>query len=380
MPNFIKNRTWIDINLSKIPKNLKTIRKFIGDTGIIFVAKSDCMGFGLVPVVKKAVAAGVDKVAVSELSEAIALRQAGVTQPILLLYQPINWEINALIDNNIDISISNPSVVPTLMKAACEKEKMVSVDLFLETGMHRYGLQKKDIEKTINDLKSCPYIKITSISSHFATSDTDLDFAKKQLTRFLERMEMVCNYCDTIESIHISNSAATKLILESWDGATYKHLIPNARVYVRVCRALMGATNVPLDSSLLPVFERVTSHVAEVQTIKKGEYVGYDKSFQAEKDMTIATVPVGWANCGYYFRKATVVVNGKKCKMIGTPSANAMTIDDCGDVKVGDLVYLIKQDGEGEQMTLEDLAQMNGITHTHITASLGGFIPRVYSE
>ena len=142
----------------------------------------------------------------------------------------------------------------------------------------------------------------------------------------------------------------------------------------------MGATNVSIDKSLAPVFEKVTSQIAEVQMIKKGEFVGYDKSFQAKEDMTIATVPVGWANCGYYFRKATVVVNGKKCNMVGVPSANAMTIDDCADVKVGDFVYLIKQDGEGEQMTLEDLAQMNGITHTHITASLGGFIPRVYSE
>ncbi len=379
MHNPQKNRTEIYIDTTVITENSRKIRTNTGkSTGIIFVAKSNCMGFGLVETVKAAVAGGVDKIAVSELKEAILLRKNKVTLPILLLYQPVENELNTLIENDIEISISNPSIVEKIIQLASDKKKQVNVDLFLETGMHRYGLQFNDIERVTKRLCSNPYVTITGISSHFATTDTDIEFAKDQLDLFIESVKIVTRFCSSIRSVHIANTGATMQFHDSWKKTTYKKFLPDAKVYIRVFRAIVGATAIQNLVKVEPAFKRVTTVITEVQDIKKGDFIGYDKSFQTDKDISIATIPVGWANAGYYFRKAFVVVNNTKCKMLGFPSANALTFENTTNAQPGDTVYLVKQDGEGEQVTLEELATLNGITHTHITSSLGGFLPKIY--
>lgn len=374
-------RAQININVRNIDKNITATKKVIGnDVGIILVGKSDCMGFGLLHCSKVALRSGVDMIAVSEIWEAKALREASITAPILLLYQPLSEEIETLIELNVILSISNIETAKTIIETATKLQKPVSVDLFLETGMHRYGILEEYLVETIKLLKACPFIQIKSVSSHFATSDSDLDYAEVQMHQFLKGLEIIASVGVQIEMVHFANSAAVQLFQKSWNTSTYNQFFPTIKPYIRVCRTILGASPVQTNYSLLPVLSSITTSITDVQNVKKGEYIGYDKSYKADRDISVATLPIGWGNSGYIFQKGAVIINGVRCPMIGYPSANALSVENIPLAPIGTTVFLIKQDGDGEQFSLEDLAQMNNITQTHITSFLGCHIPKVYSD
>ncbi|MCX7997249.1 MAG: alanine racemase [Patescibacteria group bacterium] len=378
----VNPHTAITISTGAIRRNCESLSLKIGPAvDITFVAKSNAMGYGLIESTKQALRGGARRIAVSDVNDVSILRDNGITASIILLYHPLPDASTVAIHHGVTISISNPVSLLSLEKLARKLRKTVSVDLFFDTGMKRYGIDPNYIPELIRTLQKTSNIRVAGISSHFATSDSDIQFAKKQLTCFhkiLVRLHPVINR--TVRDIHIANSAAVELLPDSWNSQNVLKLYPNARMSVRIFRAVVGASPVRMQPPLEPAFVSFTSVVQTTQRVKKGEYIGYDKSYQAKRDLNVAIVPVGWANAGYQLQRGYVIVNNVKCPMVGFPSANALSFENLAGAKEGDIVYLVKQDGLGEQLTLQELAEINGITQTHITAALGAFNPRFYRE
>ena len=367
-----KIRVCARIHTGAIIHNFNEIKKQIPyGTNIMPVIKADAYGHGALTFANL-LKGEADYFAVATVDEAIELRNNSITNPILVLGHTFSEEQKEAIANNVILTVTSYEDALSISTIAQSLEKEAVVHIAVDTGMGRIGFCPCDESVAIiGKIASLKNIKIDGVFTHFATSDeADKSFTKVQTKRFFDFVvELDAEYI-----CHCGNSAAIMQHKE----ASFDMMRPGIILY-----GLYPSDEVEKSVlDLKPVMELI-SHVAYVKTIKKGDSVSYGRTFIAEKEMKIATIPVGYAD-GYprlLSNKGRVIINGKYAPIVGRICMDQFMVDvtDIDNVNVGDRVILMGSDGN-ISVTADDIASLTGTINYEVVCNISKRVPREVVE
>lgn len=377
----IIKRTWAEVDLCALEENFKAIRAHIGnDTKLCCVVKADGYGHGAVKLSELYSKLGADFFAVSNIDEALELREHGIKEPVLILgYTPVALALT-LAENNITQAVYGLDYAKALSEAAQIAGVTLDVHIKIDTGMSRIGFMCQSFPEDNSSLEeiatacSLHCLNTRGIMAHFAVSDEGEDgkeYTLRQLEAFRYTVDALAQRGVNFEIVHHANSGAVEYYKES-------HLS-----LVRAGIILYGLAPNPAISSeikLKPALTLKTS-VAFVKKLRKGSTVSYGRTFKAEEDMVVATVPIGYADG--YFRSLSeggyMTVNGQKAKILGRVCMDQTVIDvtHIDSVKIGDEVVVFSN-GENNTPTADELAFLADTINYEIVCAVSKRVPRVY--
>ena len=349
------SRVCARIHMDALEKNLASMKANMQpQTKMIGVIKADAYGHGAVAVAqcmeKKEYVWGF---ATATVEEAISLREAGITRPILILgfTFPEDYEKMALLE--IRPAVFTTQMAAQMAEAAQKTGKTMKIHLKVDTGMGRIGLY--DDERgvaTACEIAAMKGLEIEGLFTHFARADeTDLSPAKIQLSRYLNFRKALEDKGIHIPVSHVSNSAGIMRFPE----ANLDVVRAGITLY-----GLFPSDEVKEDPVFLSPLMELKSHVAYVKEVSEKTAISYGGTFVADKTMRVATIPVGYAD-GYprsLSNKGWVLIHGHKCPILGRVCMDQFMVDvtDVPTVQVLDEVTLLGCDGE-ERITAEMLGK-----------------------
>ncbi len=375
-------RTWTEISLDNAKKNFKLIKEKIGDTKLCCVIKADGYGHGAVSLAALYERLGADYFAVSNLDEAKELRDYNISLPILILgYTPVENAVD-LAELNITQAVYSLDYAKALSEQ-CEINKIdVKVHIKVDTGMSRIGFMCQEFPRDNNSIKeiktACGLVglNVEGIFTHFCVSDSDVDgkeFTDKQYSNFSHTINSLKENNIEFKIAHCSNSGAIEDYPE-----TYCDM-------VRAGVIMYGLAPSPIlqDRMDLAPCMSMKTVIAHIKTIKKGASVSYGRTFTAEKDTKVATVPVGYAD-GFiraYAKGGYMIVNGKRADIIGRICMDQTMLDitDIDEVNIGDEV-LVFGSGENGERTADDLAVCADTINYEVVCTISKRVPRLYVD
>ena len=360
------NPTVLEISLNAVKHNLNYFRSKIGkDTMVLAVVKASGYGTDPTGIASFLEENGVNYFAVAYADEGIALRNAGVITPILVLHPQFN-NLELLIEYDLEPNLYSKKVLSEFLRIS--KSRQLSeypVHLKFNTGLNRLGFDKKDLEGLFALLEDENSIFVKSLFSHLAASEDDSlrEFTLKQIADFnaiAEGFERLWAYRPLR---HMTNTSG---VLN----------FPEAHFdMVRVGLGLYGfANDVNLDSKLMNAL-KLKSVISQIHTVERGQNVGYNMGFTAEHDCMTATIPIGHADG--IFRslgqgKISVRIKNKKAPVIGNICMDMIMIDVTGiDCREGDEVIIF----DSREEILEMARRAETISYEILTA-LGPRIKR----
>lgn len=365
-------RVAAEINLDRLAYNMRNIKAAVGDKKVLAVVKADAYGHGAVEAAKVCLFNGAEYLAVANSDEGLSLRENNIMEPILILGYTVSGNLRAVIENDITQTVFSYDMAEEISQAAAKAGKVCRVHIKIDTGMGRLGFLPT--EESIEEICAVSRMKgifVEGIFTHFAEADS----ADKSYTDLqAERFEYMCAELEKrgLKLLrHCSNSAA---ILD----------MPRLRYdMVRAGIILYGyypSNEVKKTVDVKPVMSLKT-HISYVKELKAGSSVSYGRTFTAKEDMTVATVPVGYAD-GYmraFSNKARVIVKGKYAPVVGRVCMDQFMIDVSGicGVEMGDEVILLGESGE-RSVDADELARLGDTISYEILCAVGKRVPRVY--
>ncbi len=333
----------VKINLTALRHNFSQVRKLAPDSRILSVIKADAYGHGLTTIARALSES--DAFGVACIEEAMELREAGITSPILLLEGPFSQEELTLVAAlHLDIVVHTSEQIHMIEQY--RGEYSFPVWLKIDTGMHRLGFHPDTVKGIYDRLSSLKHVRDElTLMSHFADAgNSESSITKKQSELFQELTQNLSG------KRSIANSAA---ILNCPD-CHFDYVRPGLMLYG--ISPIPGKTSCELD--LQPVMSLQTKIIA-VKEVKQGETVGYGAEWQCPESMPIGIVAIGYGD-GYprHAKSGTpVMVNGQLAQLIGKPSMDMITVDlrEIPRVKIGDAVELW-----GEAIPVEEVAEHAG--------------------
>lgn len=355
----IQKRVIAEINLNALEENFNKIPK-----PVCCVVKADAYGHGAVEISKFLEKLGASYLAVSNIEEAIEIRNGGVKIPIVILgYTPAECARDLSI-YNIDQCVYSYEFAKALNDNAVKENVKIKIHIKIDTGMGRIGFQYHDKHNELEEaLKASKLSNLIphGIFMHFAKSDEGInDYTKNQYKYFTSAIKYLEDNGVKFNVHHCANSGA---ILDYQD----YHLD-----MVRAGVILYGVNPSPFEHHFKYVLT-LKSRVSHVKTVFKGDSVSYNGLFVADRDTRIATIPVGYADG--FCRESTgtyVMVNGHKATVIGRVCMDQMMVI-CEDAKVGDEVIIY-----GDGITVDDVAKYNKTSPYKVLCDIGRRVPRVY--
>ena len=379
----IIKRTWAEVDLDAIEHNFRAIRAHIGeDTKLCCVVKADGYGHGAVKLAQLYSELGADFFAVSNIDEALELRGSGITEPVLILgYTPVSLA-KILADNGIAQAVYGLDYAKALSASSLQAGVTIDVHIKIDTGMSRIGFMCQSFPEdnsSIDEIaEACalPALNPCGIMAHFAVSDEGEEgkaYTLRQLDAFNFIVKSLADRGVTFPLIHHANSGAVEYYRDA-------HLS-----MVRAGIILYGLAPNPAIASALDLKPAMSlkSTVAFVKKLRKGSDVSYGRTFTADRDMTVATVPVGYADG--YFRNLSkdgyMTIKGKKAKILGRVCMDQTIVDvtDIEDVRIGDEVVLFSN-GENNTPTACELATFAGTINYEIVCAVSKRVPRIYNR
>lgn len=364
------------IDLSAIDNNFEEIRKAIKkDTKVVAVIKADGYGHGAIPIAGEI--EGLDYIwgfATAATSEAIALREAGITKPILILGVTFEDEYKSIVENDIRPAVFSYETAKAFSHIAGVLGKKVYLHIKIDTGMGRIGYPVcKESAGEIARIATLPNVCIEGIFTHFSKADEkDKTYANMQIENFKSIISMVEDTGIDIPLKHCSNSA----------GITD---IPSVNMdLVRAGIIIYGL--LPSDEidksalSLKPVMT-LKSRIVHIKRPKEGSLISYGGTYKVSNGDVIATVSFGYAD-GYprtLSNKGYVLVKGHKAPIVGRVCMDQFMINikDIPHVNVGDEVTLVGKDGN-ESITMEELGDLSGRFNYEFACDINPRVPRIY--
>lgn len=363
-----KNRqTELLIDLEAMEYNYEKIQELQPDKKILPVLKASGYGIGA-----KNVKAFIDKLNLDIIGTAFV--DEGIVQrehldykgEIVVLNQPAKEEIPNIVKYNITPGVCYIEFLQELNKEAEKENKIVNVHMEIETGMGRTGVQLENVSNFVELSKNLKNIRIEGIYTHFATSDTDLEYTRKQIEVFNKALEIIKQKIDTIKYVHVANSAAIMQIKD----LPGNMIRPGIMLY-----GYMPDKDVKTNVKLKPACV-LKSKISFIKTVEAGTSISYGRRFITTRKSRIANVPIGYADGirRKLSNKGRVVINGKTAPIVGTVCMDSFMIDvtDMEDVKIDDDVYI----WDNKNITLEEIAKQCETINYEILSTISNRVIR----
>lgn len=373
-------RTWIEIDKTSIKKNYRTFRKLTKrDCLLLSVVKSNAYGHDLIEFSKEMDKLGTDWLGVDSVTEALALRDAGVTKPILILGYTLPERFAEASEKNISLTISSKENLSNLLKFFQKNKNSnpARIHLKIDTGMHRQGFFLAHLSQMIKILKNrSDRMIIEGIYTHFA--------AAKNPSSSKDTRDQIQEFKEAIGIIRragfnpIRHAAATSGTI----------VFPEAHFdMVRIGIGLYG--HWPSEETKAVFEQSIKLHpaitwktiIGEIKNLPKGSRLGYDFTETLKKDSKIAICPIGYWH-GYPRNLSSigkVLINGQKAKIIGRISMDMIIIDvsDIKTPKIGQEVVLLGENKK-EMISADEIAHLANTTSYEIITRLNPLMRRFY--
>lgn len=380
--------TYCEINLKAIRANTRELKrlakrnkfelptrpahvKFKLANHILAVIKADAYGHGMREVAAMLDGEGIEYFAVSDVKEGKELRSMKVTQPILLFESTLPAHVGEMVKYQLTPSLCDYPMAKALNEKAAKAKKCVDVHIKVDTGMGRLGIWHEQAFHFVQRVHALKNLRIMGIFTHFPAADTDAWFTQEQIDKLYTLVKDLDTAGIIIPYIHAANSMGL---------AGYKtHVLnltrPGLMIYgLHPHPSLHGAVK------LKPAMS-VKSQVIFVKTVEKGQSISYGRTFFTKRRMTVATVPIGYAD-GYFrafSNKAHVLIGGHRCQVLGRVTMDQIVVDvsHCPRVKVGSPVVVMGRQGK-EEVNADELAHHADTINYEIVCSFGSRLVKQY--
>lgn len=354
------------INLGAIRQNIEQIGHHIPEEALKWaVVKANAYGHGAVAVAT-AIQGDVDGFCVSNIDEAIELRQAGIKKKILILGVSEIESVKLAREFDLTLTVAGLEWLQALLSTDLDLAGL-TVHLKVDSGMGRIGFREASQAEEAQDLLQQHGARVEGIFTHFATADEVLDtYFNRQMQSF---KDILAGMKEVPELVHASNSATTL-----WHAETIFKA-------VRMGDAMYGLNpsgqvlDLPYDLTPALILESALVHV---KTVPAGACMGYGATYQADSEQVIATVPIGYAD-GWTrdMQNFSVLVDGQACPIVGRVSMDQITIRLPKLYPLGTKVTLIGSNG-GKEITATQVATYRGTINYEVVCLLSDRIPREY--
>jgi len=365
------HETVLEINLNALVNNLNYFRKKLNPhTKIMAMVKAFSYGSGSFEIANILQFHRIDYLAVAYADEGVELRKAGINVPIMVM-NPDEQSFDAIIKHNLEPEIYNFRSLSLLEEATRSNiipdNKPVKVHIKLDTGMHRLGFAPDEVEDLIDRMLKMSSIYVQSVFSHLASSDdpSDDDFTKFQIELFQQMAFRIMERSDHHILMHILNSAGISRFPEA---------------QFEMVRLGIGLYGIPASSEEREKLENVStlkSTISQIKTIKAGETIGYNRKWKAERDMRIATIPIGYAdglNRKLSNGKGHLFIHRKPVPIVG---------NICMDMCMVDVTDVSAEEGDdiivfGNEYAVGEMARQLETIPYEILTSISRRVKRVY--
>lgn len=377
--NQIEKRSWVEINLSQLRKNLIEYRSHLRrDAQIMAVIKADAYGHGDVQVAKLLSNCGVTILAVSNIDEAIGLREAGIAGEILLLgySSPIYAEV--LRDYDLTQAIVSEEYAQALVETGIRVKCQFAVD----TGMNRIGIDADNADECERVIRFyARKLNVTGLFTHFCAADsTDSEstaFTLEQVSKFKAVVDRVSDL--RLPFVHCCNSVAGLRYLD--DSKAFDGIGDIVRLGI-ILYGLAPDMSFRLPTGILPALSWKSS-ISLVKHVHAGESVGYGRTYIADNECVVATVTTGYADGlnRLLSNRGFVLIHGKKAPIIGRICMDQTMVDvtHIPDVKMGDKVVILGNSGDLEYNANDMAKDLNTIGY-EVLCNISKRVQRFYLD
>ncbi|DAA95210.1 TPA: alanine racemase [Candidatus Gastranaerophilales bacterium HUM_9] len=365
----IHRDAWVEINLESIAHNIREFRKNIpADKKMLGIVKADAYGHGSIMTAPIMLASGIDMLGVASIDEGLDLRNEKISCDILVVGAVPVWSFEVATENDISISIFSEAHLNACKQAYERTGIKPKVHIKLNTGMNRIGLEPENAVEFIKKAQTADYLDLKGIFTHLANAE-DIEKTEKQF----EIWNRITNAVDTKGLLlHALNTAGSMKY--------YDEIKSNM---VRMGIAIYGLEpDLPEGVKFKPELKQVMGlkgRITNIHMMKKGQGISYGYSYVADKDIKVATIPIGYADGvpRALSNKIFAELNGYKIKQIGNITMDQMMFDITGiDATEGDIITLLND--SDKDLSIDNWAKIVGTINYELTCRLKVRLPRVY--
>ena len=360
--NFPQRPAWAEIDLGQLRRNWQLIRADLPrDVKLMAVVKDEAYGHGAVDAARIALEEGAWGGGLSTLEEAMILRDASITAPLLLLGERQEAELEWCVAHDLTVCVNEPHNIRALARIATSFEKRVPVHLKINTGMSRYGVRWDEALPLIEQILAEKSLQLEGVMTHFAQSDeTDKTFANLQIARFDRVIRELDEKGISGPLKHLCNSGGFLDLPHAHRDLVRVGILQHGIFPSQVCRKIPG---------IAPVMS-VKAKIAAIQTVRPGESVGYAMRYTATSERRIAVLPIGYGDGFPRVRnEGGALIHGQRAPLVGGVAMDAITVDitDIPQAQMWDEAVLMGRQG-GEEISVRDIAKLkNSVTYDVLT-------------
>ena len=372
--------SWVEIDKRAIDHNVRQFKQLIGPrVRLLAVVKADGYGHGAVECARLALIAGASWLAVATAYEGIELRDAGITDPILILSEPPASAIPAVLEHNLIPTVYTVDFALALGEQAAMQGRVADYHLAVNTGMNRIGVWYTEVADFLRTISFHSGIKLQGTFTHFATADEPDERAfRLQLRRFNEALSLIRMAGEDPGIVHCANSAAAMRYKEAHFDM------------VRLGICMYGLAPSPYLRGKMDLRPAMSVHarITAVNDVPMGEGVSYGLHYQSPGGVKICTIPIGYAdglsrqlsghmkviyNCGAYSQVGNICMDQCMFEVDCRASRGGVAQEP----EVGDEVIIIGSQGEFNAR-LDDMADAMGTINYELACRFGMRMPRLY--
>lgn len=363
----IHKDAWVEINLENLASNIQEIKKGIpANKKMLAIVKADAYGHGAQMLAQTMLASGVDAFGVSSIDEGLDLREVKIKAPILVVGAVPVWAVETAAQNDISIAIFNEEHLKACKDVYERTGIKPKVHVKIDTGMNRIGVRAEEAVEFIEKVRQADYLNFEGVFTHLAAAE-EWEPTREQFNLWNEVMAQIDK---TGLLLHIQNTAGT-----------FAYDIDSNMVRVGI--SLYGLyPDLPQKVNYKPKLKQIMSlkgRITNIHELRAGESVSYGHTYTAYESTRVATIPIGYADgvSRLLSNKIEAKVNGEKIRQIGNITMDQMMFDlGETDAQVGDVVTLL----DGEDLSLDNWAQIIGTINYELTCRLKVRLPRVYTR
>jgi alanine racemase len=360
---------WAEIDVTALRDNASLVRSRLQPSvKLLAMVKSDGYGHGALTAARAALAGGATWLGVYTPDEALSLRRAGISEPVLVVGWSPPATLSDLIKSGIDVTVLDAADVDAVRDAAASLQAVARVHVKIDSGLGRLGVRPEAMDSLVRSLQAATgRAEVAGVFTHFADAEHDLTFTREQHERFLAAAATL-------------RPVAPEAMLHACGSAAILAFPEMHHDLVRLGIALYGYApdDQPAASELRPAMS-VYARVAQVKTVSGGETVGYSRAWIAPNSRRIATVAIGYGQ-GVprgLSNRGEILIAGTRCPIVGIVNMDQVTVDvtDADDVARGDVAMLF---GERDAVRLgaNEVAALIGTIPHELICRVSAHVPR----